>query len=107
MRRWSGSIRETLGSTRAIDIGCAAGSFPTVNYKDTVTTITASMFAGKEVSDGPVTRTTTQAIFSDMRIGSDSAGGPVFAQSGAVLGISAIDDKEERAPMERGLGGSR
>ena len=68
-------------------------SFPPLAFKDTVTTITASMFAAKEVSDGVVSRVTTQAIFSDMRIGSDSAGGPVFAESGALLGISAIDDK--------------
>ena len=47
---------ETLRSTRAIDAGCAAGSFPASNYKDTVATITASMFAGKEMSDGIVTR---------------------------------------------------
>jgi S1-C subfamily serine protease len=84
---------QTLRSTRAVEIGCTAGSFPTVAYKDTVTTITASMFAGKEVSDGVVSRVTTQAIFADVRIGSDSEGGPVFAESGALLGISAIDDK--------------
>jgi S1-C subfamily serine protease len=86
---------ETLQSTRAIDPGCTAGSFPQANYKDLVATITASMFAGKEISDGSVSKSTPQAIFSDMRVGSDSAGGPVFAQSGALLGISAIDDKAE------------
>jgi hypothetical protein len=86
---------EALHSIRAIDTGCAAGSFAASNYQDNVATITASMFAGKEVSDGTVTRATAQAIFSDMRIGSDSAGGPVFAQSGAFLGISAIDDKAD------------
>jgi hypothetical protein len=86
---------QTLRSTRAVDAGCAAGSFPTVNFKDTVSTITASMLAAKEVSDGAVSRVTSQAIFSDMRIGSDSAGGPVFAESGALAGISAIDDKGE------------
>ncbi len=86
---------QTLRSTRAFDFGCAAGSFPAVGYKDTVTTITASMFAAKEVSDGAVSRVTTQAIFSDLRIGSDSEGGPVFAESGALLGISAIDDKDD------------
>jgi hypothetical protein len=47
------------------------------------------------VSDGAVTRVTTQAIFSEVRIGSDSAGGPVFSQSGALAGIGAIDDKQD------------
>ena len=96
-----------------IDLGCAAASWPTVNYKDVVNTITASMLAGKEICDGLVTRTTSQAIFSDMRIGSDSEGGPVFAESGALFGISAIDDdKENRSrwseawvvPAERACG---
>jgi hypothetical protein len=86
---------QTIRSTRAIDPGCAGGSFTVPAYKDIITTITASMFGGKEVSDGAVTRVTTQAIFSEVRIGSDSAGGPVFAQSGALAGIGAIDDKQD------------
>ena len=86
---------KALESTRAIDTGCAAASPATVSYQAVVSTITASMLANKEVSDGAVSRVTTQAIFSDMRIGSDSEGGPVFAESGALLGISAIDDKED------------
>jgi hypothetical protein len=102
----------TIQSTRAIDPGCAGGSFTVPAYKDVVTAITASMFGGKEVSDGAVTRVTAQAIFSDVRIGSDSAGGPVFAQSGALAGISAIDDKQDVrrwndawvVPIERACG---
>ena len=102
-----------LGSARAIDLGCAAASWPTVNYKDVLNTITASMLTRKEISDGLVTRTTSQAIFSDMRIGSDSEGGPVFAESGTLLGISAIDDDKEHrgrwseawvVPAERACG---
>lgn len=86
---------ETIRSARPIDPGCGRGSPPVPAYKDTVTTITASMFGGKEVSDGAVTRVTRQAIFSDVRVGSDSAGGPVFAQSGALAGISAIEDTQD------------
>jgi hypothetical protein len=54
---------ETIRSTRAIDPGCAGGSIAVPAYKDTITTITASMFGGKEVSDGAVKRVTAQAIF--------------------------------------------
>jgi len=102
-----------LSSARPIDLGCAAASWQTVSYKDVVNTITASMLAGKEITDGLVTRTTSQAIFSDMRIGSDSEGGPVFAESGTLLGISAIDDDKENrgrwseawvVPAERACG---
>ena len=88
---------DAVSSARAIDLGCTAASWQTVKYKDVVNTITASMLADKEISDGLVTRTTSQAVFTDMRVGSDSEGGPVFAESGVVLGIGAIDDdKEER-----------
>ena len=86
---------KTLSSTRAIDLGCTNGSKPQARYKDTITTITASMLANKEVADGAVKSVTSQAIFSDLRIGSDSEGGPVFAESGALLGISAIDARED------------
>jgi hypothetical protein len=86
---------QALVSTRAVDLGCARTAAVEVNFKDVITTITASMFANKEAEDGVVTRKTSQAIFSDMRIGDDSAGGPVFAESGALLGISAIDDDRE------------
>jgi hypothetical protein len=86
---------QVLQSTRAIDPGCGRGSFPAPAFKDTFTAITASMFGAKEVSDGAVTRVTPQAIFSDVRIGSDSAGGPVFAENGTLAGISAIDDKQD------------
>ncbi len=87
---------QALGSTPPIDMGCATGSKAEVNYKDALTTITASMFSNKEVSDGLVSRVTEQAIFSDLRIGSDSEGGPVFAESGTLLGISAIENDKER-----------
>jgi S1-C subfamily serine protease len=86
---------QVLTSIRAIDLGCARESAVEAGYKDRITTITASMFANKEAADGVVTRKTSQAIFSDMRIGDDSEGGPVFAESGELLGISAIDDDRE------------
>ena len=103
---------QALGSARPIDMGCATGSKAEVNYKDALTTITASMFSNKEVSDGLVRSATEQAIFSDLRIGSDSEGGPVFAESGTLLGISAIENDKERGrwsdawvvPAERACG---
>ncbi len=85
----------TLASTRAIDLGCSTKVWPAAGYRAVISTITATMLGNKEVSDGAVTRVTTQAIFTDMRIGSDSEGGPVFAENGAPVGISAIDDRDE------------
>lgn len=87
---------KALPSSPAIDPACAANVHPEVNYKDALTTITASALAAKEVSDGTVSNVTEKAVFSDLRIGSDSEGGPVFAESGALLGVSAIEDKDNR-----------
>jgi hypothetical protein len=43
-----------------------------------------------------VTKATPQAIFTNMRIGDDTAGGPVFARSGELVGLTSIDDPGER-----------
>ena len=57
----------------------------------------------RRVSDGLVTRTTSQAIFSDLRVGSDSEGGPVFAESGALL----RHQRHRRRQGEPRAGGAR
>jgi hypothetical protein len=50
------------------------------------------MLSGKEVVDGVVTRLTSQAIFADLRIARETAGGPVFNANGELVGISSIEE---------------
>ncbi|HYE87373.1 MAG TPA: hypothetical protein VEA16_13520, partial [Vicinamibacterales bacterium] len=87
---------QAIARMKPIDLKCGTTARADVNYQDSVVTIAASVLGAKEVHDGQVTKVTPQAIFSNMRIGDDAAGGPVFAESGDLLGISSIDDPAER-----------
>ena len=53
------------------------------------------MLSGKDLVDGVVTRVTSQAVFADLRIARETAGGPVFNANGDLLGISAIQEDPE------------
>jgi hypothetical protein len=84
-----------IATARPIDPKCARTEWPAVNYGDVVTSIGWSVLASKEVTDGRVKQVTTQAVFSEMRIGDDTAGGPVFSDTGEFLGVTSIDDDAE------------
>lgn len=83
-----------IAEARVIDPGCSRTDRVALAYKDLVTTIGSSALSPKELADGRVTKVTALAIFSDMRIGRDSQGGPVFAESGEFVGLSSIDDPD-------------
>jgi hypothetical protein len=82
---------EAIGSIPPIDLRCGAAA-PQAHYEDTISTIAAPMLSGKEVVDGVVTRVTAQAVFADLRIARETAGGPVFNTNGELLGISSIEE---------------
>ena len=71
---------------------CGAGEYAAARYEDQISTIAAPMLSGKDVIDGVVTRVTSQAVFADLRIARETAGGPVFTANGELLGISAIQE---------------
>ena len=81
-----------LGSIPAIDLRCGAAPPATAQYQDGIATITAPMLSGKDAVDGVVTRVTAQAIFADLRITRETAGGPVFNGAGEPIGISSIEE---------------
>jgi S1-C subfamily serine protease len=78
----------------ALGPSCAAPAAP--EYRDQVVAIAAPMLGGKEMADGEVTRVTPQAIFVDLRLVRDAAGGPVFSEGGELLGLSSIAITEDR-----------
>ncbi|MBY0492866.1 MAG: trypsin-like peptidase domain-containing protein [Cyanobacteria bacterium] len=82
---------QAMGSIPPIDLRCGAADRPVARYEDEITTIAAPMLTAKDVLDGVVTRVTSQAIFADLRISRETAGGPVFNSSGDLLGISSIE----------------
>ena len=86
---------QSLGSITPIDLRCGATG-PEVGYQDEVSTIAAPMLSAKDFVDGVVTRVTSQAIYADLRISRETAGGPVFNANGELLGISSIDADPSR-----------
>jgi S1-C subfamily serine protease len=87
--------RTVMAAMRPIDPGCGGAARAAPAFKDELTAVASPMFAPKSLTGGAVTRITSQAVFSDMRLARDSAGSPVFANSGELLGIGAIDERDE------------
>jgi hypothetical protein len=89
-------INPSVSSTmKAIDPGCGRTASAAVNYQQIITTITAALLSDKDLVDGPVNRVTPQAIFADLRLEHGSPGGPVFSDTGELIGISALDEDAE------------
>lgn len=82
---------QAVGSISPIEPRCG-GAPAAARYEDAITAIAAPMLSGKDLVDGVVTRVTSQAIFADLRIARETAGGPVFDTSGELLGIGSIDE---------------
>jgi S1-C subfamily serine protease len=87
---------KVLGSIPPVSTGCPAPKTLDPHFRDEITAIVAPMLGGKELADGEVNRVTPQAIFVEMRLVRDAAGGPVFSPEGDLLGISAIADADSR-----------
>jgi hypothetical protein len=81
-----------IGSIPPIDLRCGGAEPPRAQYQEQISSIAAPMLSGKDVVDGVVTRVTSQAIFADLRIARETAGGPVFNANGELVGISAIEE---------------
>lgn len=89
------------GSAKVLDPGCARADRPVPASQDDVTTITAPMFRDKDEVTGRVSQVTPQAIFADLRLRPGDAGGPVFNDSGNLIGISVVPrDQEDRRAQE-------
>jgi S1-C subfamily serine protease len=83
---------QVLGAIAPIDPRCGTAQPAAAQYQDEIATIAAPMLSGKDVVDGVVTRVTSQAIFADLRIARETAGGPVFNTNGEFLGITSIEE---------------
>ncbi len=81
-----------LSAVRPIETGCATNEHPSPAHKEELTALASPMFAPKSLSGGTVTKITSQAIFTDMTLARDSAGSPVFANDGQLVGIGAFEE---------------
>lgn len=87
---------QAIASINSIPLDCSAPKAASPRYRDEITAIVAPMLTGKELADGQVERVTSQAIFIDLRLVRDAAGGPVFTQDGELLGVTAIAEADSQ-----------
>jgi S1-C subfamily serine protease len=85
-------------SVRPVPLGCAQTVKPSVVDGQEVFTIGAPLRGQKGMTSGTVSHVEPHAIASDLILAAGSAGGPVFAAGGGVIGISSVvDEKDQRS----------
>jgi S1-C subfamily serine protease len=84
---------KSIASAKPMKLGYAdAGPAPA--DKDKLFAIAASIHDGKHLTSGTVSRVTSLAILSDIRIDDDMLGAPLFNAAGEVAGITTPDDPD-------------
>jgi S1-C subfamily serine protease len=87
-----------VASVRPVPLGCADAK-PSVTDGQKVFAIQAPLLQEKGPTSGTVSQLGAHAFVSDLALSSGGAGGPVFTPSGAVIGLTSVD---ERATERRG-----
>ena len=85
-------------SVRPVPLECSQAVKPPVVAGQALFTIGTSRRDQKAMTPGTVLRVEPHSIVSDFRLAAGSAGGPVFAAGGGVVGITSVaaDDDESR-----------
>ena len=77
-----------------IPLNCQAP--PALNGKEEITTLTAPLWRLADSASGEVTGSSPFALETDLRLGFGGAGGPVFNDAGAVVGLTAVAPDSDR-----------
>jgi S1-C subfamily serine protease len=94
---------KVAASVRPVPLGCAQAVKPTVVNGQKIFTIATPLRDQKGMTSGTVDRVEPHAILSDFGLATGSAGGPVFAADGGVVGITSVaEDKDEKDTSTRG-----
>ena len=80
-----------VSSVRPVPLGCADAK-PSVTDGQKVFAIQAPLLQEKGPTSGTVSQLGTHAFVSDLALSSGGAGGPVFTPSGAVIGLTSVDE---------------
>jgi S1-C subfamily serine protease len=86
---------QALASLRPVPLGCALPSKPPLVKGQEIFTIGAPLREQKGTTSGTVSRVAPNAVMSDFILASGSAGGPVFAADGRVVGITSVREKKD------------
>ena len=88
---------KAAASVRPVPLGCGVATKPPVVAGQEIFTIGAPLREPKGMTSGTVSRVDPHDLTSDLMLAPGSAGGPVFAAGGAVIGISSlVDEKDDR-----------
>jgi len=86
----------TAASVRPVPLGCAPAAAPAVANGQKISSIDAPLRQPKDATVGAVSNVAPHAIESDMVLGPDGAGGPVFTVGGVVGLTTVVDDRSGR-----------
>jgi S1-C subfamily serine protease len=86
---------KAAASVRPVPLGCAQAAKPVVAEGQEIITFGAPLGQQKGPEFGIVSRVEAHAIVSDFKLPTGSAGGPVFAAGGGVVGITSLDEEKE------------
>ncbi len=87
--------QKVVASIRPVPLGCEQAEKPIVADGQEILTIGAPLRGPKRLTSGRVSRVEPHAIVSDFILGRGSAGGPVFAAGGGVLGITTVNSEQD------------
>jgi S1-C subfamily serine protease len=87
---------KAVASVRPVPLGCALETRPVVVAGEKIWTIGSPLPEERRMTSGTVSRVEPGAIVSDFILASGSAGGPVFTAGGSVVGITTVNDRDER-----------
>jgi hypothetical protein len=80
---------------KPVPLGCPQGSAPPVAREQEIFTLAAPLRQQKGWTPGTVTRTDVRYFVSDITLATGGAGGPVFAASGDLVGITTLPDERD------------
>src|SRR4051812_30118328 len=84
---------KVIASVRPVELGCARPEAAPVVSGQEIVAIGVSVRQGKDMTTGTVTQVEPHSIAADVRLERGSAGGPVFAADGGVVGITSLAEK--------------
>jgi S1-C subfamily serine protease len=88
-------------SVRPVPLGCAEAAKTPVAGGQALYAIDIPFRAQKGMASGTVSRVEPHGIVADLMLSQGSAGGPVFAAGGRVVGITTVEDDRSRRAAAR------